>query len=90
MGQEHAIAGQLNRIAADHDIEQQPPIAETIERRGLSRGKGRQRLRLPCFLIGSRISLLPAFGAFTGGYAVEQDADCRIFVTGDHEVWPVR
>ncbi|AUG06299.1 ligase-associated DNA damage response endonuclease PdeM [Pseudomonas sp. S09G 359] len=53
------------------------------------RGKGRQRLRLPCFLIGSRISLLPAFGAFTGGYAVEQEADCRIFVTGDHEVWPV-
>ncbi len=54
------------------------------------RGKGRQRLRLPCFQIGTRVSLLPAFGAFTGGYAVEQDADCRIFVIGDHEVWPVR
>ena len=54
------------------------------------RGKGRQRLRLPCFKIGARVSLLPAFGAFTGGYAVEQDADCRIFVVGDQEVWPVR
>lgn len=54
------------------------------------RGKGRQRLRLPCFQLGSRVSLLPAFGAFTGGYAVEQDNDHRIFVIGDHEVWPVR
>ena len=54
------------------------------------RGKGRQSLRLPCFQIGTRVSLLPAFGAFTGGFAVEQDDDCRIFVIGDHEVWPVR
>ena len=54
------------------------------------RGKGRQRLRLPCFQLGSRVSLLPAFGAFTGGYTVEQDNDHRIFVIGDHEVWPVR
>ncbi|TFY94041.1 ligase-associated DNA damage response endonuclease PdeM [Pseudomonas nabeulensis] len=53
------------------------------------RGKGRQSLRLPCFQIGRRVSLLPAFGAFTGGYAVQQDNDRRIFVIGDHEVWPV-
>ena len=53
------------------------------------RGKGRQSLRLPCFQIGTRVSLLPAFGAFTGGYAVQQDNDRRIFVIGDHEVWPV-
>ncbi|WP_411380854.1 ligase-associated DNA damage response endonuclease PdeM [Pseudomonas sp. MPB26] len=53
------------------------------------RGKGRQSLRLPCFQIGPRVSLLPAFGAFTGGFAVEQDKDRRIFVIGDREVWPV-
>ncbi|MCI0993149.1 ligase-associated DNA damage response endonuclease PdeM [Pseudomonas corrugata] len=52
-------------------------------------GKGRQRLRLACFRLGSDISLLPAFGAFTGGYRVEQDNDCRIFVIGDNEIWPV-
>ncbi|MBC3244207.1 ligase-associated DNA damage response endonuclease PdeM [Pseudomonas lurida] len=54
------------------------------------RGRGRQSLRLPCFQIGTRVSLLPAFGAFTGGFAVEQENDRRIFVIGDHEVWPVR
>lgn len=45
--------------------------------------------RLACFRLGSEISLLPAFGAFTGGYRVEQDNDCRILVIGDNEVWPV-
>ncbi|MFL1414687.1 ligase-associated DNA damage response endonuclease PdeM [Pseudomonas fildesensis] len=54
------------------------------------RGKGRQSLRLPCFQIGARVSLLPAFGAFTGGYSVERDDERRIFVIGDREVWPVR
>lgn len=54
------------------------------------RGRGRQSLRLPCFQVGKRISLLPAFGAFTGGYAVEQDNERRIFVIGDQAVWPVQ
>ena len=53
------------------------------------RGKGRQSLRLPCFQIGTRVSLLPAFGAFTGGYSVEKSDDRRVFVIGDEEVWPV-
>lgn len=54
------------------------------------RGKGRQSLRLPCFLIGNQVSLLPAFGAFTGGYSVTQEEGSQIFVIGDQEVWPVR
>ncbi|NWB24038.1 MULTISPECIES: ligase-associated DNA damage response endonuclease PdeM [unclassified Pseudomonas] len=54
------------------------------------RGKGRQSLRLPCFLIGNQVSLLPAFGAFTGGHSVTQEEGSRIFVIGDQEVWPVR
>ena len=53
------------------------------------RGKGRQSLRLPCFVVDARVSLLPAFGAFTGGHRVEQDNDRRIYVIGDHDVWPV-
>ncbi|MCF4998041.1 ligase-associated DNA damage response endonuclease PdeM [Pseudomonas syringae] len=52
-------------------------------------GKGRQSLRLPCFRLGEAISLLPAFGAFTGGYPVEKESNCRIFVIGDSEIWPV-
>lgn len=53
------------------------------------RGKGRQTLRLACFQIGKRGSLLPAFGAFTGGYNIEPSEQQRIFVIGGDEVWPV-
>jgi DNA ligase-associated metallophosphoesterase len=52
-------------------------------------GRGRQRLRLACFKLGERLSLLPAFGAFTGGYSIDKDDNCRIFVIGDNEIWPV-
>jgi DNA ligase-associated metallophosphoesterase len=52
-------------------------------------GRGRQSLRLACFRLGEDISLLPAFGAFTGGYQVERGEDCRVFVIGDNEIWPV-
>lgn len=52
-------------------------------------GRGRQSLRLPCFQMGERVSLLPAFGAFTGGYLVDAAAGQRIYVVGDDQVWPV-
>ncbi|MCD5970266.1 ligase-associated DNA damage response endonuclease PdeM [Pseudomonas quasicaspiana] len=50
-------------------------------------GRGRQRLRLACFYLNERTSLLPAFGAFTGGYKVEREQDSRIYVVGDGAVW---
>lgn len=53
------------------------------------RGKGRQSLRLPCFQLGSEVSLLPAFGAFTGGHEVRREPGVRLFVSGDGRVWPL-
>lgn len=50
-------------------------------------GRGRQRLRLACFYLHEGVSLLPAFGAFTGGYKVERDQHSRIYVVGDGAVW---
>lgn len=50
-------------------------------------GKGRQRLRLPCFHMRGDVSLLPAFGAFTGGMNVEKADNDRVFVVGDGAVW---
>lgn len=51
------------------------------------RGRGRQTLRLPCFCIGPRISLLPAFGSFTGMMEVDADPGRRLYVVGDDIVW---
>lgn len=50
------------------------------------RGRGRQSLRLPCFCIGAHLSLLPAFGSFTGMMEVDADPGRRLFVVGDDTV----
>ena len=52
-------------------------------------GRGRQSLRLPCFCIGERVTLLPAFGGFTGMMDVDANASRRLYVVGDGSVWRV-
>ncbi|MGN2438121.1 ligase-associated DNA damage response endonuclease PdeM [Pseudomonas syringae] len=52
-------------------------------------GRGRQSLRLACFYLGQRISLLPAFGEFTGGFRIQPVEHSSVYVTGDDAVWRV-
>ena len=52
-------------------------------------GLGRQRLRLPCFHVTDQMTVLPSFGEFTGGHAVEAMPSSRIFVTDGTGVWAV-
>ncbi|BBH47722.1 ligase-associated DNA damage response endonuclease PdeM [Pseudomonas sp. KU43P] len=66
---------------------QYPVLAGHVHPVYLLRGRARQRLRLPCFVLDAQVSLLPAFGEFTGGFTVTPSADSRVFVTGDGHVW---
>jgi len=52
-------------------------------------GLGRQREKLPCFLFGERVGLLPAFGDFTGGASVRPRQGDRVFVLAGDEVVPI-
>lgn len=52
-------------------------------------GKGRQRLVLPCFHHQAEITLLPAFGDFTGGFVMDNAPGDFICVTDGECVWPV-
>lgn len=52
-------------------------------------GKGRQSLRAPCFSLGTDVSLLPAFGAFTGGMNIVPAAGTRLYLIADGAVWPL-
>ncbi|NAS74766.1 DEAD/DEAH box helicase, partial [Pseudomonas syringae pv. actinidiae] len=52
-------------------------------------GRGRQSLRLACFYLGQRISLLPAFGEFTGGFRIQPVEHSSVYVTGGDAVWRV-
>jgi DNA ligase-associated metallophosphoesterase len=53
------------------------------------RGRAHQCLRLPCFVVGPQVTLLPAFGEFTGGWAVSPGMDDRVFLAAAGQVWPV-
>jgi len=47
---------------------------------------GADRLRLPCFHLGPRVGVLPAFSAFTGGQDMRAKAGERIFVVAGDDV----
>ncbi|HDS1815625.1 TPA: ligase-associated DNA damage response endonuclease PdeM [Pseudomonas putida] len=66
---------------------QHPVLAGHVHPVFILQGRARQRLRLPCFLMDDRVSLLPAFGEFTGGWRVRGDATTRVFLAGAERVW---
>ncbi len=49
-------------------------------------GRGRDRLRLPCFVRDEHQLLLPAFGEFTGGHEVAPGPAQQVFAIGEG-VW---
>lgn len=53
------------------------------------RGKGRQSLRLPCFIISSQQILLPAFGEFTGLHTINPKPDEHIYAVAENMVIPL-
>ncbi|HEU0300229.1 MAG TPA: ligase-associated DNA damage response endonuclease PdeM [Longimicrobium sp.] len=52
------------------------------------RGAGRQRERLPCFHLGPRVGILPAFGEFTGTADVPVAPGDRVYVVAGGQVVP--
>jgi DNA ligase-associated metallophosphoesterase len=49
-------------------------------------GRGLFRERLPCFVVGERMAVLPAFGSFTGLGMVTPEEGERVFVVAEDEV----
>ena len=54
------------------------------------RGQGRQTLRLPCFFMGSKIGILPAFGVFTGLHVLHPEQEDEVYLIAEEQVVPVR
>jgi DNA ligase-associated metallophosphoesterase len=52
-------------------------------------GPARLRERLPCFLLGPRVGVLPAFSEFTGGHDVRPRPGDRAWVVAGDEVVPI-
>lgn len=53
------------------------------------RGHGPDRLRLPCFQVGLRVMVLPAFTRFSGGYSIRPEKTDRVFAIADDTVMDV-
>lgn len=53
------------------------------------RGKGRQGVRFPCFVVDPLQAVLPSFGVFTGGYEMLKKPERKIFVIAGREVLEV-
>ena len=53
-------------------------------------GRGRDRLRLPCFWLGPHVGVLPAFGAFTGMAEVRPSIDDQVFAVAGEVVTRVK
>jgi uncharacterized protein len=51
-------------------------------------GRGGPGLRLPCFHVGRDVTVLPAFGSFTGTATVKPRAEDSVFVIAEDEVIP--
>ncbi len=49
-------------------------------------GRGRQSMRLPCFVFGERVGVLPAFSSFTGGGMYAQNPNDMIFAIAEDQV----
>lgn len=50
------------------------------------RGRGRQHAKLPAFVFGPRVGVLPAFSSFTGTGMYEPSEQDALFVIADREV----
>lgn len=49
-------------------------------------GKGRTKVRLPCFCMDSKRLVLPSFGSFTGGHNISAEQYMHIYVIANEDV----
>lgn len=52
-------------------------------------GRGRQSLRLPCFVVDNHQAILPSFGVFTGGFQMDLAEERKIYITTETKVFSV-
>ena len=50
-------------------------------------GRGRDSLRMPCFVVEAQQAIVPAFGEFTGGWMVDAERGQRLYPVGGGVVW---
>ena len=78
--------GQIILTHHPEELKDQINIAGHVHPSVRLRGVGRQYVKLPCFFCSEYGMILPAFGDFTGTYALAPKKGNRIFAIADQEV----
>ncbi len=81
-----------DRLAFVHDPDAAPPETWTVSGHihpVVRVGRGRTSLRLPCFHVGARRLVLPAFSSFTGGVCLPRRVGDRVFAIAGAAVMQV-
>ncbi|MCX7742222.1 MAG: ligase-associated DNA damage response endonuclease PdeM [Tepidimonas sp.] len=66
-----------------------PALCGHVHPVAVLRGAGRERLRLPCFVLQRQALVLPAFGSLTGGWTVPSGAQTARVVVADEALYAV-
>lgn len=78
-----------------HDIETIPEVVKKSSYYKLGghihpalklKGKGRQKMKVPCFYFGEEAGILPAFGQFTGTSIIKPGSKARTFLVVNKQV----
>ncbi len=94
----HDAPWPLGPFTCVHDPSLDPPIPSADESYLLGghlhptialTGRGRLRVRLPCFVFGARAGILPAFSSFTGGGMHKLRDGDQLFAIADDRVIPL-
>jgi DNA ligase-associated metallophosphoesterase len=69
-----------------HEVDDHYVLAGHLHPGYVISGRAHQSARVPCFWLGARVGVLPAFGAFTGALSISQGPGERVFLAGPDRV----
>lgn len=72
---------------SDDKLSEIPRLSGHIHPKIALKGKGRQRITLPCFWKKENDFILPSFGSFTGGQIVKPERNHQIFALSSTEIF---
>ncbi len=71
------------------EVRLQPHICGHVHPKIMLKGKGRQRLSLPCFYITEELLIMPAFSLLSGGQVLPLHEGSKAIAIGGGCLWPV-
>ncbi len=76
----------IDTIPSTIDLSSKYPLGGHIHPALQIKGKGRQKMKFPCFYFGEKAGILPAFGQFTGTAIIQPAENDRAFLVVENKI----